>query len=220
MSADFICCGVQDGWRWVSSAATPATCGAEKLVPSRTAYWSPANSGSVDERICAPGAMTSGFSACPNGVSPGARSSSARPPRSSAPRVISRVKRTVTAPPRAGGSGADPRAVEVGDRPTGESGEERERRIAGTVLGDDHSRRRRPRARARCLRAVRTAAAADERDRAAQRARRERAVAQLPVHAADRPDVDEALVRRDPRRRNAVGGRERDAPDARPARRP
>jgi hypothetical protein len=51
MSADFICCGVHDGWRCVRSAAAPATCGAEKLVPSSTAYWSPANSGSVDERI-------------------------------------------------------------------------------------------------------------------------------------------------------------------------
>src|SRR5262245_39336896 len=70
MSADFICCGVHDGWRCVSSAAAPETCGAEKLVPSRTANWSPANSGSVDDRTWAPGAVTSGFSACPKGVRP------------------------------------------------------------------------------------------------------------------------------------------------------
>ena len=38
MSADFICSAVHDGWRWVRSAAAPATCGAEKLVPSSTAY--------------------------------------------------------------------------------------------------------------------------------------------------------------------------------------
>jgi hypothetical protein len=63
ISADLTCCGVQDGWRCVRSAATPDTCGAEKLVPSRTANLSPANSSSVDERICAPGAITSGFSA-------------------------------------------------------------------------------------------------------------------------------------------------------------
>ena len=70
MSADFICCGVHDGCRCVRSAATPEMCGAEKLVPSSTAYWSPANSGSVDERTWAPGAVTSGLSACPKGVSP------------------------------------------------------------------------------------------------------------------------------------------------------
>ena len=35
----------------------------EKLVPSRTAKGSPANSGRVEERICDPGAVTSGFSA-------------------------------------------------------------------------------------------------------------------------------------------------------------
>ena len=45
-------------------------CGAEKLVPSRTAYWSPANSTSVEEMICAPGAEMSGFSLWSNAVNP------------------------------------------------------------------------------------------------------------------------------------------------------
>ena len=74
-------------------------CGAEKLVPSRIAYWSPANSGSVDERICAPGPMTSGFSACPNGVSPPAEKLVGTPAHVVGTSLISRENRTVTAPP-------------------------------------------------------------------------------------------------------------------------
>ncbi len=74
-------------------------CGAEKLVPSRIAYWSPANSGSVDERICAPGPITSGFSACPNGVRPPAEKLVGTPAQVVGTSLISREKRTVTAPP-------------------------------------------------------------------------------------------------------------------------
>ena len=40
------------------------------LVPSKTANGAPANSGSVEERICPPGAATSGFSLWPKSVGP------------------------------------------------------------------------------------------------------------------------------------------------------
>src|SRR5262249_27200080 len=99
MSADFICCGVHVGWRWVRSAAAPETCGAEKLVPSRTENWSPANSGSVEDKTCAPGAITSGFSACPNGVRPPAEKLVGTPAEVVGTSVVSRLKRTVTEPP-------------------------------------------------------------------------------------------------------------------------
>src|SRR6476619_4371800 len=99
ISADFICCGVHDGWRWTRSAAAPAMCGAEKLVPSRTAYESPANSGRVDERTWAPGAITSGLSACPNGVSPPAEKLVGTPAQVVGTSSVSLEKRTVTAPP-------------------------------------------------------------------------------------------------------------------------
>ena len=58
------------GWRWRSSAAEPAMCGVAMLVPSKTANGEPANSGSVEERICAPGAETSGFRRCAKSVGP------------------------------------------------------------------------------------------------------------------------------------------------------
>ena len=70
-SADLTCCGVHAGWSWRSSAAAPATCGAAMLVPSKTANGEPpVNSGKVDERICPPGAETSGLSRCSNAVGP------------------------------------------------------------------------------------------------------------------------------------------------------
>ncbi len=100
------------------------------------------------------------------------------------------------------GGRADPRAVEIGDRAARKPGEEGERGIPRAVLGDDQSGRT-GLARARGLHAVGTAAAADECDRAAQRSRRCR-VAQLTVDAADRSDVEEPLVGRDPRRRHVV----------------
>src|SRR6476661_423589 len=77
----------------------PETCGAEKLVPSSTAYWSPANSGSVDERTCAPGAVTSGLSACPKGVRPDDVKLVGTPAHVVGTSVLSRVNRTVTLPP-------------------------------------------------------------------------------------------------------------------------
>ncbi len=62
ISADFTCCGVQAGCCWSSSAAAPETCGAAMLVPSKTANGAPIDSRRVEERICPPGAATSGFS--------------------------------------------------------------------------------------------------------------------------------------------------------------
>src|SRR5204862_7814016 len=70
ISADLISAGVQSGWRAISSAAAPATCGVAMLVPSKTANGSPTDSGSVAERICPPGAARSGFSSCPTSVGP------------------------------------------------------------------------------------------------------------------------------------------------------
>jgi hypothetical protein len=61
ISADFSCFGVQFGCSSTSSAAAPAMCGDAKLVPSRYANSAPANSTSVDDMICAPGADTSGL---------------------------------------------------------------------------------------------------------------------------------------------------------------
>jgi hypothetical protein len=66
-NADRIWLGVQDGCACRSSAAAPATWGAAMLVPSKTANGDPlpADSGDVDERICPPGAATSGLSTWP-----------------------------------------------------------------------------------------------------------------------------------------------------------
>ena len=69
--ADFTCCGDHPGWSWSRSAAPPLTCGADILVPSKTANGAPlVNSGRVDERIDPPGAETSGFKRCSNAVGP------------------------------------------------------------------------------------------------------------------------------------------------------
>ena len=70
MSADLTCWVDHVGCCWTSSAAAPVTCGVAMLVPSKTANGEPANSVSVDERICPPGAARSGFSRCPNAVGP------------------------------------------------------------------------------------------------------------------------------------------------------
>src|SRR6478735_12333470 len=71
ISADLTCFGVQPGCRCRSNAAAPAMCGVAMLVPSKTANDEPpVNSGSVDERTCAPGAEMSGLSMCANGVGP------------------------------------------------------------------------------------------------------------------------------------------------------
>src|SRR5262245_3762596 len=99
MSADFTCSGVQAGWRSRRRAAAPDTCGAEKLVPSRTANWSPANSGSVDDRICAPGAVTSGLSALPKGVKPLDVKLVGTPAQLVPTSSTSRLNRIVAAPP-------------------------------------------------------------------------------------------------------------------------
>ena len=99
ISADFICFAFHSGCRWSRSAAAPATCGAEKLVPAMTAYGSPANSGSVEEMISAPGAVTSGFSACPKGVRPPAEKLVGTPAQLVGTSSTSRVNRTCAAPP-------------------------------------------------------------------------------------------------------------------------
>src|SRR5262249_58066864 len=107
---------------------TPDTCGAEKLVPSSTAKLSPANSGSVDESTCAPGAITSGLSAWPNGVRPPAEKLVGTPAQVVGTSRMSRLNRTVTAPPppaaaaltRAPASaGGGPPAEAVETRPPG-----------------------------------------------------------------------------------------------------
>ena len=69
-SADLTSGGVQPGWSWSRSAAAPATCGVAIEVPSNTANRDALVFGSVDDRICPPGAETSGFKACPNAVGP------------------------------------------------------------------------------------------------------------------------------------------------------
>ena len=91
--------------------------------------------------ICAPGAITSGFSAWPNGVRPPAEKLVGTPAQVVGTSSMSRVKRTVRRTARAGRGSPEARAVEIGDRPAREPGEERERRIAGSVLCDDHPRR-------------------------------------------------------------------------------
>ena len=115
----------------------PETCGAEKLVPSSTAYWSPANSGSVDERTCAPGAITSGFSACPNGVSPPAEKLVGTPAHVVGTSSVSLLKRTVTVPPapaalRIRAPSRSEIAPPASSLKTGAAA------IARTVLDDDH----------------------------------------------------------------------------------
>ena len=68
-------------------------------MPSSTANWSPANSGRVDDRTCAPGAIRSGFKACPNGVSPPAEKLVGTPAQVVGTSRTSLLNRTVTAPP-------------------------------------------------------------------------------------------------------------------------
>src|SRR3954466_10580529 len=70
ISADFTYYLDHVGCCWTSSAAAPVTWGADMLVPSKTANGEPANSVSVEERICPPGAARSGFNRCPNAVGP------------------------------------------------------------------------------------------------------------------------------------------------------
>src|SRR6266542_4477538 len=55
MRADLTWLGLHDGLRSSRSAAAPATWGAEKLVPSRTAKFAPAKVATVEERMLAPG---------------------------------------------------------------------------------------------------------------------------------------------------------------------
>ena len=70
ISADLTCRGAQVPCCWIRSAAAPETCGADMLVPSKTANGAPANSRRVDESTWPPGAARSGFSACVKFVGP------------------------------------------------------------------------------------------------------------------------------------------------------
>ena len=98
-SADFTCCADHPGCRWTSSAAAPATCGVAMLVPSKTANCEPANSGSVEERICPPGAATSGLSRCPKSVGPADEKLVTIPLRPFSMSSASRPIRTFARPP-------------------------------------------------------------------------------------------------------------------------
>ena len=145
------CRGVQPGCRWSSSAAAPATCGAAMLVPSKTANGAPANSGSVEERICPPGADTSGLSWWPNGVGPADEKlvidAAAAGLRSRAGRWPRRGRR----PPAVGGHAARRRApsrsaiIPAGSASRIGIGV----RLAGPVVDEDDARRRPPPAPAR-----------------------------------------------------------------------
>ena len=69
-SADFTSCGVHEGCSSSRSAAAAATCGVAIEVPSKTAKRDLLVFGRVEERICPPGALTSGFRSWPNAVGP------------------------------------------------------------------------------------------------------------------------------------------------------
>src|SRR6266511_4576958 len=64
-SADLTSATVQPGWRWRSSAAPPATCGAAMLVPSQESQ-----PPGTEERMFTPGALTSGLNRSEIGVGP------------------------------------------------------------------------------------------------------------------------------------------------------
>ena len=163
--ADFTRCGVQAGCRWRRRRRRRETCGAEKLVPSLIAYSSPACSGSVDDRICDPGAATSGLRAWPNGVRPPAEKLAGTPAQVvDLERVAVEADRDRThrrrPSPRVAGCRPGRRSLlPVQAREHGEGG------VTGTVLGD-HDTDRARRRRSAHLRVVWTAASADEGDHA------------------------------------------------------
>src|SRR5262245_23291154 len=65
MSADLIAIGDQSGWRSLSSAPRPATCGLDIDVPLRRSKLRPLIAGDTEARMSWPGAMTSGLSRSP-----------------------------------------------------------------------------------------------------------------------------------------------------------
>jgi hypothetical protein len=77
-SADLTWATVQPGWRWSSTAAPPATCGAAMLVPSRNCHV-PSCAG-TDERMLTPGAVTSGLSSSETGDGPPDEKGAITPP--------------------------------------------------------------------------------------------------------------------------------------------
>ena len=100
--AERIIRGVHHGCDWSSSAAAPVTCGADMLVPSKTANGEPlpADSGGVEERICPPGAATSGLSACPKFVGAADEKLVTTPLRPVTTSAGARSARTIVRPPR------------------------------------------------------------------------------------------------------------------------
>ena len=156
-------------------------CGVAMLVPSKTANGEPANSGSVEERTCAPGAEMSGFSRWPKSVGPADEKLVMMPER---PVWISSdvaADRDLRLPARRGGRGDEPLAVEVGDHLDREAGRDRDRvRVAGPVVAHDHPDRARGGGAVR-LREEAAGAALDERDLPLQRAGRQRRLEQFGV---------------------------------------
>ena len=99
-SADLTCRGSHPGWRSSSSAAAPVTCGADMLVPSKTANGPPAPR-VVADRMCPPGAARSGLSRWPNAVGPADEKLVTTPPRSVSIRRGGATTRKAVRPPRA-----------------------------------------------------------------------------------------------------------------------
>ena len=162
----------------------------------------------------APGALTSGLSAWPNGVRPPAEKLVGTPAQ-----VVSTSSQLAREPDlglaaRSGHGGPETRAVEVGDRTTlsGEQAQTRDRRRGPRRRPSRSRLRSRPRSNFPRIRAT---APAHERDGAAQRVggKRRAVPAEQPAHARERADVDESLVGVHPRRRHAARRHERDAPE-------
>src|SRR5919109_2055562 len=84
--AAFTWATLQVGWRCVSKAAAPATCGAAMLVPDRPCHV-PSRAG-TEERIPTPGAVTSGFNCSEIGVGPADEKPESRASTSDAAAVI------------------------------------------------------------------------------------------------------------------------------------
>ena len=212
ISADFTCPGVQPGCCWSRSAAAPATCGAAMLVPSKTANGAPANSRSVEERICPPGAATSGLSRWSKFVGPGRRE--ARDHAAAAGLDLARIERAetrkVVRPPSASMKARRfaPSRSEIIPAVSGEADRD-EVRLAGAVVHEDDAVA--PAARTRSTfeskvqppRETSATVPLSERGRERREARvvgvgadgrAEVALDRLAVGARDRPDVDEGLV--------------------------
>ena len=182
---------VQPGWRCRRSAAAPATCGADMLVPSNGANGALANSGSVEERISPPGRRDVRLQQVAERGRPGRGEEHDR----SAPARVKLVLGEREADCRAAADRDEevpqPGAVEVGDR----ARRDVERgatwaRPAGCRRGSCPTAPAEQ--RADLLRDDRAAAAEDEGDRPADRAARKRRVQRVRVRDAAELAVDRA----------------------------